>query len=103
MKFLGGGNMFVIVFRTVLIVGGFIYLGSNLIATNEAEFLAQNSYLQEAAVIQRDFEQNELYGEKNTPLERLNTHRWAYYGLLLLPSWLDYTDPLYGRHLVQHY
>ena len=63
-KFLGGGNMFVIVFRTVLIVGGFIYLGSNLIATNEAEFLAQNSYLQEAAVIQRDFEHNKIYGEK---------------------------------------
>ncbi len=84
-KFLGGGNMFVIVFRTVLIVGGLTYIGSNLIATNEAEFLAQNSYLQEAAVIQRDFEQNELYGEKKysigeieyTPLGLIRTAPFA--------------------------
>jgi hypothetical protein len=63
-KFLGGSNMFVVVFRTVVLIGGLAVAGQSLVATNEESFLAQNAYLQEAAIIQQDFEQNTLYGDK---------------------------------------
>lgn len=63
-RFLGGGEIFVIVFRSIVIIGGVTFAGQSLIATNETEFLAQNAYLQEAAVIQQDFMQNDTYGDK---------------------------------------
>jgi len=67
-RFLGGGEIFVIVFRTIVIIGGIVYAGQSLISTNETEFLSQNAYLQEAAVIQQDFKQNETYGDKRYDL-----------------------------------
>jgi hypothetical protein len=67
-RFLGGGNMFVIVFRSIVLIAGLAIAGNALIATNEAEFLDQNAYLQEAAVIQKDFQQNQTYGDKRYSL-----------------------------------
>lgn len=63
-RFLGGGDIFVIAFRSIVLIVGLGIAGRGLIASNEKEFLDQSAYLQEASVIQQDFAQNKLYGEK---------------------------------------
>lgn len=63
-RLLGGGDLFVIVFRSIVLVGGLAYAGQALISSSEESFLEQNSYVQQAAVIQQDFANNEIYGTK---------------------------------------
>ncbi len=68
-KFFGGGNITVILVRTTFLIGGFILLGRSLLIQTEEEFLSSNTFVQEAAIIQDDFEKNELYGDKKYNLD----------------------------------
>lgn len=63
-RVLGGGDIFVIAFRSIMLVGGLIYAGQALISNSEKSFLEQNTYVQQAAIIQKDFATNEIYGTK---------------------------------------
>ena len=64
----GGGNMAVVAFRTVIVVVGVLGIGRTFILQSEQDFLASNSALQEAAVIQNDFKENDIYGDKKYDL-----------------------------------
>ena len=67
-RVLGGGNMAVIAFRTIIVVVAVLGIGRSFILQSEQDFLASNSALQEAAVIQNDFIENKLYGDKKYDL-----------------------------------
>lgn len=67
-KAFGGGNMAVIVIRTFLLIAGVLSIGRSFILQSEEDFLASNSSLQEASVIQKDFQENTAYGNKKYDL-----------------------------------
>lgn len=67
-RLLGGGNIAVITFRTVILFVGLALIGQSFIAQSEEELLASNSVLQEAEIIQQDFQLNETYGDKKYDL-----------------------------------
>lgn len=63
-KTLGGSDFMVSAFRTFVLIVGLGVGGRTLVLMGEGEFLEQNAFLAEAAVIQQDFRQNETYGDK---------------------------------------
>jgi hypothetical protein len=63
-KFFGGSDFIIVAFRTLILILGIGYAGQSIISTNERQFLESNSFLQEASVIQQDFQQNQTYGDK---------------------------------------
>jgi hypothetical protein len=63
-RLLGGGDIFVLVFRSVVLIGGLAYAGQSLINNSEENFIEQNAYIQQAAIIQQDFAENVIYGTK---------------------------------------
>jgi hypothetical protein len=67
-KAFGGGNMAVITFRTLILIVGIVGIGRSFILQSEQDFLSSNSALQEASVIQKDFQTNETYGNKKYDL-----------------------------------
>lgn len=67
-RFLGGGDMAVIAFRTVILLIGILGIGQSFILQSEQDFLSSNSALQQAEIIQRDFQLNETYGDKKYDL-----------------------------------
>lgn len=67
-KILGGGNMAVIAFRTIIIIIGIVGIGRSFILQSEQDFISSNSALKEAAVIQDDFNTNDTYGNKKYDL-----------------------------------
>lgn len=67
-KYFGGGNFSVVVFRTIIIVGGVFGIGQSYISQSEEDFLSSNSAFQQAEIIQRDFTENETYGDKKYDL-----------------------------------
>lgn len=67
-KSLGGGAWAVIFFRIGIASIGIFAILQSLTISNEAEFLESNSYLEEASVIQRDFQTNKIYGSKQYDL-----------------------------------
>ncbi len=62
-RILGGGDMAVVIFRSLVLIAGLLVAGRSLILS-ESEFRASNSLINEAAVIQDDFMNNEIYGDK---------------------------------------
>ncbi len=64
----GGGHMAVVAFRTVIVVVGVLSIGRSFILQSEQDFLASNSALQQASVIQNDFKLNDIYGDKKYDL-----------------------------------
>ena len=60
-----GGIMAIYLFSIAL---GIVVFGATLTGQSEAETLEGNSFLQEAQVVQQDFEQNQTYGEKRYSL-----------------------------------
>jgi hypothetical protein len=67
-KALGGGNLAVVTFRTLLLAIGIFSIGRSFILQSEEDFLASNSSLLEASVIQKDFQENTAYGNKKYDL-----------------------------------
>ncbi len=67
-RILGGGNMTVIMFRTLVLVIGLVSIGQSFILQSEQDFIESNSVLKEAAVIQNDFKHNDIYGDKKYDL-----------------------------------
>lgn len=67
-KSLGGGDRAVVFFRTFFIIIGFGIGGRTVLIQSEGDFLQSNSFLQEAAIIQSDFQNNEVYGTKRYSL-----------------------------------
>lgn len=67
-KKLGGGNMAVVAFRTIVIIIGVLGIGRSFILQSEQDFLSSNSALQEASIIQKDFQSNDIYGDKKYDL-----------------------------------
>lgn len=67
-KFFGGGDFMVRLTGMLILIIGVGAVGGNLIVQSESEFLASNSLIQEAAVIQDDFANNKSYGTKRYDL-----------------------------------
>ncbi|MCH2231469.1 MAG: hypothetical protein MK105_14115 [Crocinitomicaceae bacterium] len=67
-KSLGGGHNAVVFFRTFFILIGFAIGGRTLLIQSEGDFLKSNSFLQQAAIIQDDFQNNDSYGTKRYSL-----------------------------------
>lgn len=67
-KLLGGGNMAVVAFRTIIVIIGIIGIGRSFILQSEQDFLSSSGALSEAAAIQDDFNTNETYGNKKYDL-----------------------------------
>lgn len=63
-KTLGGGALAVIFFRIAIASIGIFVILQSLTISSEAQFLESNSFLEEASVIQRDFQTNKIYGSK---------------------------------------
>ena len=63
-KTFGGTDFMVSAFRTFVLIIGLGIGGRTLVLMGEGEFIEQNAFLAEAAVIQQDFQQNVLYGDK---------------------------------------
>lgn len=63
-KSLGGGDRAVVFFRTMFIIIGFAIGGRTVLIQSEGDFLKSNSFLQQAAIIQSDFQNNDSYGTK---------------------------------------
>lgn len=67
-KVYGGGDYVVIIVRTLIFVGGIAIIGGSLISKSEEDFLESNSLVQQAAIIQNDFSNNQTYGTKKYDL-----------------------------------
>ena len=67
-KALGGGNMAVIAFRSIILIIGILGVGRSFIMQSEQDFIQSNSALQQASVIQDDFKSNKIYGDKKYDL-----------------------------------
>jgi len=67
-KVYGGGDYVVIIVRTLIFIGGIAIIGGSLIAKSEEDFLESNALVQQAAVIQNDFSNNDTYGTKKYDL-----------------------------------
>lgn len=67
-RFLGGGNMAVVAFRSIILIIGIVGIGRSFILQSEEDFLSSNSALQQAEITQRDFQFNETYGDKKYDL-----------------------------------
>jgi hypothetical protein len=67
-KTYGGGDYIVILVRTMIFLGGMAVISGSLISQTEEDFLESNSFLQQAAVIQNDFANNDSYGDKRYSL-----------------------------------
>ena len=67
--YFGSGNVMVILFRTVIILAGFLIVGRSMITQSEKEFVSGNTFVQQAAIIQDDFEQNKTYGDQKYDLD----------------------------------
>lgn len=65
---LGGGNMAVIAFRSIVLIIGILGIGRSFILQSEQDFISSNSALQEASSIQSDFQSNNTYGDKKYDL-----------------------------------
>lgn len=63
-KAMGGTDFIVASIRTLVLLIGIFIGGRTLITTGEEDFINQNALIAEAAVIQKDFQQNESYGDK---------------------------------------
>lgn len=70
-RHLGGGNIAVLAFRSIVLIIGIIVIGQNFIMQSEQDFLASNSTFQQAELIQRDFLLNETYGDKKYDLGKV--------------------------------
>jgi len=66
-KFMGGGNRAVILFRTFILIA-LITLGGLFSNLSTNDLLTQNNSIKQAAVIQKDFQNNENYGTKKYDL-----------------------------------
>jgi hypothetical protein len=53
----------ILIIRSLAIIGAFVAFSQSLAGNSEQEFLAENQIFEEAAITQRDFANNELYGE----------------------------------------
>lgn len=62
-KRLSSGRQGIIVVRFVIIIVGFVAISQSLSSRSEADFLAENQIFEEAAITQRDFATNKLYGD----------------------------------------
>lgn len=67
-KKINGGRNATILLRTLFIAGGIALIGGNIISQTEEDFLKQNSFIERAAIIQRDFSTNETYGSNKYSL-----------------------------------
>jgi len=67
-RLLGGGNMAVVAFRSIILIVGITAIGQSFILQSEQDFLTSNSTLQQAEIIQKDFQLNETYGDKKYDL-----------------------------------
>ena len=67
-KSIGGGNMAVIAFRSLILIIGIIGVGRSLIQQSEQDLSQLNSSLEQASIIQKDFQTNTTYGDKKYEL-----------------------------------
>ncbi len=67
-RILGGGNMAVIAFRTIILGSSIVFLGSTIVLQSEKDFISSTSVLQQASSIQHDFQNNDTYGNKKYDL-----------------------------------
>jgi hypothetical protein len=67
--YFGGGNVMVMLVRTIIILAGFIVVGQSMITQSEKDFVSGNTFVQQAAIIQDDFEKNQTYGDKKYKLD----------------------------------
>lgn len=58
----GRNDLKIVLLRMVVFFGAIFVIFTSVQSTNEEEFLQTNSFLQEAAVVQKDFATNETYG-----------------------------------------
>lgn len=65
---LGGGAFAVITFRTLILIIGILGVGRSFILQSEQDFLNANGALQQASIIQKDFQLNDTYGNKKYDL-----------------------------------
>ncbi len=70
-RVLGGGNMAVIAFRTIILVSGGVFLGGTFVLQSEQDFISSNSVFQQASLIQQDFQNNDTYGDKKYDLGKV--------------------------------
>lgn len=67
-KVYGGGDYVVILVRTLIFIGGIALIGGSVISKSEEDFLESNSLVQQASIVQNDFSNNDLYGDKKYDL-----------------------------------
>ena len=67
-RLFGGGNMAVIAGRTLILIFGVVLLSRSFAVESENDLLASNTAVQEAALIQKDFQNNKTYGDKKYDL-----------------------------------
>lgn len=68
MKRIGVGTVGVVMILSILFIGMLLAVGSSMLNTSENDFLSSSSFIQEASSIQKDFQQNETYGNKKYDL-----------------------------------
>ncbi len=67
-KSMGGGNLAVLAFRSLILIIGIIGVGQSLIQQSEQDLIQSNSALEQASIIQKDFQTNTTYGDKKYEL-----------------------------------
>jgi hypothetical protein len=100
-KAMGGTDFIVASIRTLVLLIGIFIGGRTLVTTGEEDFIKQNALIAEAAVIQKDFQENTSYGDKKydigleefTPLGLLRSTPFAILAGLYRPYIWEVRSP----------